>query len=142
VRCDRWRSQGLRQGRCGDEGDQNADLGARRALQGNGALQLYTIVFESDGVAPPPTVLISEALTGYLADGGRPRHPLVTALAKAQAVLHQGMGAGNDDEPGSARTRLTPSAVAAMVGWALSAGEHAVSASAEARVDGTGTGTL
>jgi hypothetical protein len=55
------------------------------------ALQLYTIVFESDGVAPltvwqrclrtcqrwdvePPTaVLSSEALTGYLAAGWRPR---------------------------------------------------------------------
>jgi len=75
------------------------------------ALQLYTIVFQSEGVVPlavwqrclrtcerwdvePRTaVLISEALTGYLADGWRPRTPRVTPLAKAQAVLHQTAGA-------------------------------------------------
>jgi hypothetical protein len=112
------------------------------------ALQLYTIAFQSEGVAPlvlwqhclracqcgdvePPTaVLISEALTGYLADGSRPRTPLVTPLAKAQAVLHQTAGAAHegDGSPYPARTRLTPSAIAAMVGWALTAGEHPVGA--------------
>jgi hypothetical protein len=104
------------------------------------ALQLYAIVFESDGVVPlaiwerclracrrwdvePLTaVLISEALTGYLSDGGRPRSPLVTPLAKAQAVLHQATGAADAGEPGSARIRLTPSAVAAMVAWVLTTG--------------------
>ena len=114
------------------------------------ALQLYTIVFESDGVAPlaiwerclracqrwdvePPTaVLISEALTGYLYDGRRPRTPLVTPVAKAQAVLHQTTGAVDDEEPGPARTRLIPSAIAAMVEWVLTTGEHPVRAGADA----------
>jgi hypothetical protein len=75
------------------------------------ALKLYTVVVECEGVAelalwqrclrayrswgvePPVAILISEALTGYLYDGGRPRAPLVTPLAKAQAVLHQTAGA-------------------------------------------------
>jgi hypothetical protein len=109
------------------------------------ALRLYTIVFESEAVAPlavwqrclstcqrwdvaPPTaVLISEALTGYLYDRSRPRTPLVAPLAKAQAVLYQTAGAADDGEPGAAMAaRLTPSAIAAMVGWALTAGEHPV----------------
>jgi hypothetical protein len=124
------------------------------------ALKLYTVVFESDGVAPlaiwqrclracqrwdvePPTaVLISEALTGYLTDGGRPRTPLVTPLTKAQAVLHQTTGAVYDEEPGSAWTRLTPSAIAAMVEWVLTAGEHPVSAGADTRVERAGTAAL
>jgi hypothetical protein len=106
------------------------------------ALTLYAVVFESEGVAelaiwqrclrtcrswdvePPMAILISEALTGYLADGGRPKTPLVTPLTKAQAVLHQTIGATSDGEPCPARTRLTPSAIAAMVGWALTVGEH------------------
>jgi hypothetical protein len=107
------------------------------------ALQLYTVVFESEGiadlalwerclrtcrrwdVAPPPAVLISEALTGYLSDGGRPQAQLVTPLAKAQAVLHRTIGAADDGEQCPARTRLTPSAIADMVGWVLTAvGEH------------------
>jgi hypothetical protein len=112
------------------------------------ALQLYTIVFESEGVAPltvwqrclrtcqrwdvePPTaMLISEALTGYLATGWRPRIPLVTPLSKAQAVLHQTAGAAHDGEgpPCPARTRLTPSTIAAMIEWALTAGERPVGA--------------
>ena len=114
------------------------------------ALQLYTIVFESDGGAPlaiwerclracqcwdvePPTVvLISEALTGYLYDGGRPRTPLVTPVAKPQTVLHQTTGAVYDEEPGPVRTRLTPSAIAAMVEWVLTTGEHPVRAGADA----------
>jgi hypothetical protein len=108
------------------------------------ALTLYTVVFESEGVAeltiwqrclrtcrrwdlePPMAILISEALTGYLADGGRPEISLVTPLAKAQAVLHQTTGTAYDGEPAAcpAGTRLTPSAIAAMVGWALTVGEH------------------
>jgi hypothetical protein len=72
-------------------------------------------------------MLISEALTGYLYDRSRPRTPLVAPLAKAQAVLHQAVGAADDGEPGAAMAaRLTPSAIAAMVGWALTAGEHPV----------------
>ena len=112
------------------------------------ALQLYAIVFESDGVAPltvwqrclrtcqrgdvePPTaVLISEALTDYLAAGWRPRTPLVTPLAKAQALLHQTAGAVYDGEgpPSPARTRLTPSTIAAMIEWAVTAGGRPVGA--------------
>jgi hypothetical protein len=124
------------------------------------ALQLYTIVFESDGVAPlaiwerclracqcwdvePPTsVLISEALTGYLTDGWRPRTPLVTPLAKAQAVLHQTTGAVDDAEPGAARTRLTPSTISAMIAWVLTMGEHPVSTGTDARVERAGTAAL
>ena len=127
------------------------------------ALHLYTIVFESEGDAqlatwqrclracrgwdlePSTAILISEALTHYLADGGRPQTPLVTPLAKAQAVLHQTIGAANDEEPSAcpARTRLTPSAIAAMVGWVLTAVRaHPVSAGIEGRVDSTGTGGL
>ena len=110
------------------------------------ALTLYTVVFECEGIAelevwrrclracqrrhvePPTAMLISEALTGYLYDRDRPRTPLVTPLAKAQAVLHQTAGAADGEEPGSAMARLTPLAVAAMVGWALTAGEHPVGA--------------
>jgi hypothetical protein len=61
-------------------------------------------------------------------DRDRPRTPLVTPLAKVQAVLHQAAGAADGEEPGSAMARLTPSAVAAMVGWALTAGDHSVGA--------------
>jgi hypothetical protein len=106
------------------------------------ALQLYTVVFEGEGVAelalwqrclrtcqgwdmePPTAILISEALTDYLYNGSRPRTPLVTPLAKAQAVLHQTIGAADDGEPLAcpASTRLTPSAIAAMVGWVLTVG--------------------
>jgi hypothetical protein len=110
------------------------------------ALTLYTIVFECEGIAelkiwhrclracqrrdvePPTAVLIGEALTGYLYDRDRSRTPLATPLAKAQAVLHQTAGAADDGEPGAARARLTPSAIAALVGWALAAGEHPVGA--------------
>ncbi len=120
------------------------------------ALKLYTIVFEGAGgaelaiwrrclrtcqcwdVEPPTAMLISEALTGYLYDESRPRTPLVTPLAKAQAILHQTIGAVNDGEPSAcpAGTRLTPSAIAALVGWVLTTGEHPVSAGVDARVDG------
>jgi hypothetical protein len=111
------------------------------------ALTLYAIVFECERIAelevwhrclracrrrdvePPTAVLISEALTGYLYDRNRLRTPLVTPLAKAQAVLHQTAGAADDGEPRAAMaTRLTPSAIAALVGWALTAGEHPVGA--------------
>jgi hypothetical protein len=104
------------------------------------ALTLYAVVFECEGIAelqvwrrclracqrrhvePPTAMLISEALTGYLYDGDRPRTPLVTPLAKAQAVLHQTVGAADGGEPGAAMAaRLTPSAIATMVGWALTA---------------------
>jgi hypothetical protein len=111
------------------------------------ALTLYAVVFEGEGIAemevwrrclracqrrhvePPTAMLISEALTGYLYDRSRPRTPLVTPLAKAQAVLYQTAGAADDGEPGSAMAaRLTPSAIAALVGWALTAGEYPVGA--------------
>jgi hypothetical protein len=108
------------------------------------ALHLYTVVFESEGVAelalwqrclgacktwdvaPPTAMLISEALTCYLADHAHPRRPLVTPLAKAQAVLHQAVSVADDGEASawSARTRLTPSAIADMVGWALTVEEQ------------------
>jgi hypothetical protein len=107
------------------------------------ALTLYAVVFECEGIAelevwhrylracqrrdlePPTAMLISEALTGYLYDRDRPRTPFVTPLAKAQAVLHQTAGAADGGEPGSAMaTRLPASAIAAMVGWALTAGKH------------------
>jgi hypothetical protein len=107
------------------------------------ALQLYTVVFEGEGVAelalwqrcvrtcqgwdvePPMAILISEALTDFLYNGSHPRSPLVTPLAKAQAVLHQTIGAADDREPLAcpASARLTPSAVAAMVGWVLTVGD-------------------
>ena len=66
-------------------------------------------------------MLISEALTDYVYDGGRPPTPRVTPLAKAQAVLRQTIGAADDGDPAAcpARTRLTPSAIAAMIGWVL-----------------------
>ena len=84
------------------------------------ALTLYAVVFACEGIAalevwhrclrachrrdvePPTAMLISEALTGYLYDGDRPRTPLVTPLAKAQAVLHQTAGAAE----GGGRVRL------------------------------------
>ena len=76
---------------------------------------------------PAAAVLIREALTGDLADGSRPGPPRGTPLAKAQAGLHRTASAV-DDGPGAARTRLTPSAITAMVGWALTAGEDPVGA--------------
>ena len=108
------------------------------------ALKLYTVVFESEGVAelatwqlclracrtldvePPTAMLISEALTGYVYGWSRPQTPLVTPLAKAQAVLHRTMGLEYDGDPPAcpARTRLTPSAIADMVGWVLTVGGH------------------
>jgi len=126
------------------------------------ALQLYTVVVESEGVAelaiwerclrtcrtwdlePPMAMLISEALTGYLYDGGCPQTPLVTSLAKAQAVVHQTIGAAYDGEPSAcpAWTRLTPSAIAAMVEWALTVGEHPVSTGIDARVERAGNAAL
>jgi hypothetical protein len=123
------------------------------------ALQLYTVVVEDEGVQelaiwqhclrtcrrwdvePPMAMLISEALTGYLYDGGRPQTPPVTPLAKAQAVLDQ----TPDGEPSAypANARLTPSAIAAMVGCVLTGGRaQPVSAGIEGRVDSTGTGGL
>jgi hypothetical protein len=101
------------------------------------ALELYTVVVEGKGaeelavwqrclctcrsrdVAPQTAVLISEALTGYLADGSPPQAPVVTPHAKAQAVLHRAVGTAEGGEICPAQTRLTPSAVAAMVGWVL-----------------------
>jgi hypothetical protein len=127
------------------------------------ALKLYTVVVECEGVAelaiwqrclrtcrswdvePPMAILISEALTDYLYDGSRPQTPLVTPLAKAQAVLHQTNGVAHAGEPSAcpANARLTPSAIAAMVGWVLTAvREHPVSAGIEGRVDRAGTGGL
>jgi hypothetical protein len=126
------------------------------------ALKLYTIVFECEGVAeleiwqrclracqrwdvePPTAMLISEALTGYLYDGSRPRTPLVTPLAKAQAVLHQTVGAAHDGEQSAcpARTRLTPSTIAAMIEWVLTVGEDPVSAGADVRVERAGAAAL
>jgi hypothetical protein len=117
------------------------------------ALKLYTVVFECDGIPelaiwqrclgtcrswdlkPPTARLISEALTGYLYDGSCPRTPLVTPLAKAQAVLHQTAGAAHDGEqpPCPAWTRLTPSTIAAMIGWTLTVGEDPVRAGPDAR---------
>jgi hypothetical protein len=116
------------------------------------ALKLYTVVFECDGVPklaiwqrcfhtcrtwdlePPMAMLISEALTGYLYDRSRPRTPLVTPLAKAQAVLHQTAGAAYDGEtsPYPAWTRLTPSTIAAMIEWATTMEEAPVSAGIDA----------
>ena len=126
------------------------------------ALQLYTVVFEGEGVAelaiwqrclhtcqcwdvePPMAILISEALTSYLADGGRPQTPLVTPLAKAQAVLHQTVGAAHDGEPSAcpAKTRLTPPAIAAMIEWVLTVGDHPVRAGTEARVERVGNAAV
>jgi hypothetical protein len=126
------------------------------------ALKLYTVVFECEGVAelaiwqgclrtcqrwdvePPTAMLISEALTGYLYDGSRPRTPLVTPLAKAQAVLHQTIGAAYDEEPPAspAGARLTPSAIAAMVEWALTVGAHPVRSGIDARVERAGNAAL
>jgi hypothetical protein len=106
------------------------------------ALRLYTVIVECEGVAelalwqrcirtcqrwdlePPMAMLVSEALTGYLADGGRPRTPLVTPLAKAKAVLHQTLSGAHNGEPPAcpANTRLTPYAIAALIEWVLAAG--------------------
>jgi uncharacterized Zn-binding protein involved in type VI secretion len=112
------------------------------------ALQLYAVIFDSDGVAalttwqrclracrrwtlePATAMLISEALTDYIYDGTRPRLTGATPLAKAQAVLRQAIGAADDGDPAAcpARTRLTPSAIAAMIGWVLVAGPHPIHA--------------
>jgi hypothetical protein len=117
------------------------------------ALKLYTVVFECDGVPelaiwqrclcvcqswdlnPPTAMLISEALTGYLYDRSRPQTPLVTPLAKAQAVLHQTAGAAHAGEgpPDPAWTRLTPSTIAAMIEWVLALEEAPVSAGTDAQ---------
>jgi hypothetical protein len=117
------------------------------------ALKLYTVVFECDGVPElaiwqrclcacrrwdleaPTAMLISEALTGYLYDGSRPRTPLVTPLAKAQAVLHQTAGAAHEGEGPTcpAWTRLTPSTIAAMIAWVLTVEEAPGSAGTEAK---------
>jgi len=121
------------------------------------ALQLYTVVFESEGVPelatwqrcldacrtwgtePPTAMLIIEALTSYVYDGGRPQSRFVTPIAKAQAVLHQTIGVGHDGEACPARTRLTPSAIAAMIGWVLVAWrEPPVRTDTDVRVDRTG----
>ena len=67
-------------------------------------------------------MLISEALTDYVYDGTRPRLTGATPLAKAQAVLRHTTVAVDDGEPGSARTRLTPAAIADMVGWVVVTG--------------------
>ncbi len=126
------------------------------------ALQLHTVVFEGEGVAelavwqrclhacqcwavePTTAILISEALTGYLYDGGRPQTPPVTPLAKAQAVLHQTIGAADDREPPAcpARARLTPAAIAEMIGWVLTATEPPVRAGTDARVTRAGNTAL
>jgi hypothetical protein len=127
------------------------------------ALKLYSVVFECEGVAelaiwqlwlrtcrswdvePPMAILVSEALTGYLADGGRPRTPLVTPIAKAQAVLHQTIGAADGGELSAcpARTRLTPSAIAAMVEWVPTAvRDHPVTAGIDGRIDSAAKGGL
>jgi hypothetical protein len=80
-------------------------------------------------------MLIREALTGDLYDRSRPRTPLVTLLAKAQAVLHQTAGAAYDGEtsPDPAWTRLTPSTIAAMIAWVLTVEDAPVSAGTDAR---------
>jgi hypothetical protein len=93
------------------------------------ALQLYTIVFESEGVAeltvwqrclhtcqrwdvePSTAILISEALTGYLYDGSRPQVPLVTPLARAQAVLHQTATSGKSRTTRCTTSHFSPSGV-------------------------------
>jgi hypothetical protein len=117
------------------------------------ALKLYTVVFECDGIPKLAiwqrclhtcrawdleqlmAMLISKALTGYLYDRSRPRTPLVTPLAKTQAVLHQTAGAVYDGEtsPYPAWTRLTPSTIAAMIEWVLTMEDAPVSAGTEAQ---------
>jgi hypothetical protein len=84
---------------------------------------------------PPAAILISEALTRYLYDRSRPRTPLVTPLAKAQAVLHQTACAAHDGEgpPYPAWTRLTPSTIAAMIEWVLTVEEALVSSGTDAK---------
>lgn len=107
------------------------------------ALMLYAIVVDSHEVAeskamcarclracqarglePTEAAMISEALTGYIYDWNSRRVPLVTPIAKAQTVLHLSMG-GRDDtviHTCPAGDRLTPSAIAAMIGWVLTVG--------------------
>jgi hypothetical protein len=107
------------------------------------ALTLYTIIFESHDVAeaklvrdrcictcqkrglePTVAAMISEALTGYVYGWSNRSAPLMTPISKAQAVLHLTMG-GPDDavtHTRPANTWLTPDAIAAMIGWVLTAG--------------------
>ena len=107
------------------------------------ALTLYTIIFESHDVAEPrlvrdrcirtcqkkglePTVaaMISEALTSYVYGWSNRSAPLITPISKAQAVLHLTMGGPADAvmHTRPANAWLTPDAIAAMVGWVLTAG--------------------
>jgi hypothetical protein len=107
------------------------------------ALTLYTLIFEGHDVTEPKLVrdrcirtckkrglgpsvaaMISEALTGYVYGWSHRSAPLTTPISKAQAVLHLTMG-GPDDAvthtcPASAW--LTTDAIAAMIGWVLTAG--------------------
>lgn len=88
---------------------------------------------------PPMAMLIREALTGDRYDRSRPRTPLVTPLATAQAVCHHTAGAASDGEtsPEPAWTRLTPSTIAAMIAWVLTLEDARVRAGTTA----TGVGT-
>ena len=107
------------------------------------ALTLYALIVESYDVAEPKAArthcllacqarglelaeagMISEALTGYIYDWNSRSVPLVTPIAKAQTVLHLSMGGCDDTviHTCPAGDRLTPSAIAAMIGWVLTVG--------------------
>jgi hypothetical protein len=107
------------------------------------AVALYAVIFESGDVMEPKPVrdccirtcqqrgfdpttaaMISEALTGYVYGWSSRGAHLVAHLPKAQAILNCAMG-GHDDTvrhtlPVGAR--LTPYAIAELIGWVLMVG--------------------
>jgi hypothetical protein len=104
------------------------------------ALMLYTIIFESGDVVEPKAVRdrcirtcqkrgldptaatrISEALTGYVYGWRSRGAELVTQVSKAEAVLQLAMGEydGSVRHTRPAGARLTPYAIAEMIGWVL-----------------------
>jgi hypothetical protein len=68
--------------------------------------------------------LVSEALTGYIYGWSSRSVPLMTPIAKVQAVLHLTMGEPDHALPQTrpANAWLRPGAIAAMIGWVLTAG--------------------
>ena len=107
------------------------------------ALTLFTIMVKCEAVREPvlrqrcrhacqahgldetAALLITESLASYRSGSSPQRTPLETPLAKAQAILRLTMGGVDAVGPSTAPIGIRPApyAIAAMIGWVLTAGD-------------------
>ena len=77
------------------------------------------------GLNETAALLITESLASYRAGSCPKRTPLVTPLAKTQAILQLTMGGADEVRPSTVAVNVRPApyAIAAMIGWVLTADE-------------------